>query len=206
MPVLYPEVGMKGALIALAPFDTVVVPKVQYECMAVESLAGILASGVNAYDLYYRPYGIDKVKYDLDIRDGVKLITLQSYQGQYLKVPHSYLNGTPDPSGVAYVMSGLSLTLSALPIDTDLNGLKSDLTSVVSSRLGVQCNIQEIIYGPVTLLSTDQDARIRAARSGVMNASAGLSVANAALRDENDALMQRIAMLEAYIKTHYVTP
>jgi hypothetical protein len=196
---LHPEVGMKGTLQALAPFNTVVHPHIQYECMAVESLTSVLAAGENAYDLYYKPYGLTQAQYDADLAQRVKLITLQSFQGQYLKVPSSYLSGLPDPSGVPYRMFGLSVALTALPSAVSLTTLKQDIADLVLSRLGVTCDVQEFVYGGVSVLTTAQDERVKAARTQAMTGAPSYTILARQLVQDNAALLQRIQVLEQYV-------
>lgn len=204
MAILYPEVGMKGSLSALAPYDTVIRPRVRYECMAIESLAGILGAGQNAYELYYKPRNIDQTRFDQDVAANVKLITLQSYQGEYIKVPSSFLSGLPDPSGVAYRMFGLSVALHALPVGIDLSSLKQDIADLVKDHIGVTCDVQELVYGPVALLTDAQDTRVRAVRTAMITGAPSNKAALVALTQVNDELIQKLAILQNYIETHYV--
>jgi hypothetical protein len=204
MAVLYPEVGMSGTLTALTPFDQIVVSKVRYECVSVESLKGILAAGEDAYTLYYKPYNLTQEKFQTDLVADVKLITLQSYKGQYLKVPSSYLSGLPDPSGVLYSMMALSVAISALPQTTDLTALKSDISDLVASRLGVMAEVKELTYGPVTMLSTSQHHSIMQARTEVMTDTVTNLVNVRRLTAEVAALQEKLTILQNYIQTHYV--
>lgn len=204
MAILYPEVGMKGALSALPPYDTVIRPRVQYECMAIESLAGILGAGQNAYELYYKPRNIDQARYEQDVQGNVKLITLQSYQGELIKVPSSFLSGLPDPSGVAYRMFGLSVALHALPQNVDLTSLKQDIADLIQDHLGVASDVQELVYGPVCLLTAEQDTRVRAARTALITGAPSNKAALTALTLANQELSQKLTILENYIQTHYV--
>lgn len=204
MAVLYPEVGMSGTLTALPPFDQIVVRQVRYECMSVESLKGILAAGEDAYTLYYKPYNLTEEQFETDLGNEVKLITLQSYKGQYIKVPSSFLSGLPDPSGVLYSMMALSVAISALPQTTDLTSLKQDISDLIASRLGVMADVKELMYGPVTMLSTAQHQLILQARSEVMSDGV-TNLANVRkLTAEVAALQEKLAILETYIETHYV--
>jgi len=164
---LFAEAGMRGTFEALPPYDTVILAGVIYECLQVSTLRGLVASGEDPYELYYKPYGVSKEIYEIDYSSDVRIIALQSYAGQVVKVPSSYVRGLPDPGGVVYLMRALSVVLNALPADIDLQALKQDISDLIVSRLGIECTIQEVSYGADITLTVDQHRALSTHRSTV---------------------------------------
>lgn len=199
MSSLYAQVGMKGTLQAIAPFDTVIKEKIIYECLCVQSLRGIDASGEDAFTLYYKPYGLTKEVYDLDLSHDINILTFQSYDGQSLQVPSSYVSGLPDPSGVVYQMRALSIPLSALPAGVDLTVLKEDIADLVRARVGVGCTIQELTYGPDISLDDEQHQAVALYRQTQMTSKSSNTARIAQLSTLVDEQAAKIAMLEGYI-------
>lgn len=205
MGTLFAEVGMKGTLTALSPFDTIIKENVIYECLTVSSLKGLLASGEDGFELYYKPYGITQTIYDIDVESNVKILTLQSYDGQSVKVPTSFVSGLPDPSGVVYQMKALSIPISALPADVDLSTLKSDIADIVKKRLGVSCTIQELTYGSDFTLTQDEHTAYSQYRSTQITDTSSnlvrLEQLNTLLNDQR----VKLQALESYIASNLTT-
>lgn len=196
---LFAEAGMRGTFEALPPYDTVILPGVIYECLQVSTLRGLVASNEDPYELYYKPYGLSKELYDIDYASDVRIIALQSYTGQVVKVPASYVQGLPDPGGVIYLLRSLSVTLNALPAGVDLEALKQDISELIQVRLGVLSTIQEISYGPdITLTAVQHDA-LSAHRATVKTQPTNNLVRISELETLCTAQAQSIQQLERYI-------
>jgi hypothetical protein len=201
---LYPEVGMAGSYKASSPFDTLITSQVRYDCLAVESLQGLVARGEDPYADIYAPRGITLEQYGRELGDNVRIITLQSFKGELLRIPHPYLLNLPDASGVRYTMVMLGVNLSATPDGLDLSILKRDIAELVLDRIGVQSDIREVVYGPVTLLTHQQHKAVQSTRKQrTALASSNLQRARI-LEKHNTLLKQRLEILERYIEDHHV--
>ena len=165
MPMI-PAVGLSGTVIAATPFQNAVIPQVRYTVTAVQTLQGLSAQGVEVYTVYYQPYGLTEQQASADIDSGVMLVSLTSYDGQQLYVPHTYLSVIPDPTGIPYSMRAITVELQMpLPTRLDLSTTMADLELWLLQRLGVTASVSEVGYGPQTLLTAAQDASLIAARA-----------------------------------------
>jgi len=203
MPVFTtPTVGMKGALTVQPPFDTKIFERAVYTCIAVETLQGMVASEQDPLTDIYQAAGLTEAQFDQDVADGVKVLSFQSYDGELLKIPNRYVLAMPDPSGVPYSLTMLGIALSAIPETLDLGPLKDDIHQLVLRRIGVESDVKEITYGPVTLvLQADHDVLNTVRQNNMMNQKSYLRQIET-LQAQLSALQLQHAALEQYVATH----
>ena len=164
---LYPEVGIAGMLEVDPPYDTVVISQVMYECIAVETLRSLLANGETPFEDYYQPYGVSGQRFEADLDNNTVIVTLQAVEGDIVTIPNSFIRSLPDANGIRYAMTMLGVSLSAMPADLNLDAIKESIREIVLDQMGLETEIQEIVYGPITLLTHEQHKAVEAKRLSV---------------------------------------
>ena len=139
MPVyIKPEVGSYGKFSVKPPFDTVFDPNVIYQCQAVRSISDMVAGGDDPLGTIYEPAGLTKADFDLDVANGVSIVTLVAGGAKYLDIPNSYLESGPISTGKTYQSKAISVNLKSLPVDSvDLNALATSISNLVHNTIGI---------------------------------------------------------------------
>ena len=207
MSVLIPTVGTRGLFQLLAPFDTALLPNVPYTVAAVRRLGDFIAAGSDPKEEFYTPAGITNEKYEEDLQAGVCIVSLRSdVGGQWVYVPHTYVQEAPAIGGIPYTTLALAISLGPVPESVDLSYLKTRITDVVLETLGVESETKTLIISPTTILSNANHEVIEAARqvkiSSTQTDYARLLVVTA----ERDAARNHIQELELFIRNNFVPP
>lgn len=201
---IYPEVGLIGTFVTLAPYNAHVPDNIRYTCLAVKSLAGMESQGELPYDTVYAPYGISSLQFRRDLENDVKVITLQSSDGDIIQIPNSFIEKIPDSNGVAYTMMMLCCALQAIPESTELELIKQEISDLVTARIGVGSDVKEVVYGPSVMLSHEMHHAITTHRRDTIDRSDNPILRVGKLEKENHDLKARLEILEDYIKTKLI--
>ena len=193
-------VGMKGTVIAAAPFDTQISPRQIHTCIGVETIDGLIAKGFEPYEDIYEPNGIDEDQFNLDSASGVRIITFQAATGEVIAVPELYIESIPDANGVPYRCIMLGISLSAIPDDLDLTDLKTEVGDLIFNHLGVRSEIKEVTYGEPVILSVTEHDAVEAARVNNVTNNVSSRLRANQLQSTVDSLTLKVQMLEQYIK------
>lgn len=199
-------VGMKGTVIATAPFDTQINPRQVQECIGVETIDGLIAKGFEPYEDIYEPNGIDEDQFNLDSDAGVRIITFQASTGKVVAVPELYIEALPDANGVPYRCIMLGISLSAVPDEMDLADLKTEVSDLIFDHLGVRSEIKEVTYGEAVILSVAEHDAVEAARVNNVTNNVSSRLRAAQLQTAVDDLTLKVQMLEQYIKDNLPPP
>lgn len=199
-------VGMKGTVLATAPFDTLINPRQIYQCIGVETIDGLIAKGQEPYADVYEPNGIDEDQFNLDSDAGVRIITFQGGTGQLVSIPELYIDSLPDANGVPYRCVMLGISLSAIPNEMDITDLKTELGDLIYNYLGVRSTIKELAYGDPAIFSIAEHDAIEAARQNNItnNVSSRLRVTQ--LQTMLQDMTLKVQALEQYIKDNLPPP
>lgn len=193
-------VGMKGTIIATAPFDTVIDSRQIHECIGVETINGLIAKGSEPFEDIYEKYDISESQFNADADAGVRIITFQSSIGEIITIPELYIESIPDANGVPYRCAMLGIALSAIPDDFDLTELKTEVSDLIFDYIGVRSEIKEVVFGEPSVLTRVEHIAVEAARvANVRDNESSRSIARR-LQDTVNAQAAKIAMLEQYIK------
>jgi len=200
---VYPTVGLAGSFIVDAPFNTLINPQLRYECVAVQSIKGLVAKGEDPLEDIYIKRSLGIGKYNIDFADNVMILTLQAATGDLLRIPSSFVLSLPDPNGIPYVCKMLGISLSAIPMTLDLDIIKQELSDMIFNTIGIRSEIKEVRYGASTLLSQTEHASIESARrNNITNNDSNARRVN----ELNEIILrqsQRLAMLENYIENQF---
>jgi hypothetical protein len=201
-----PTVGMSGRYSLKAPYTALCNPNVLYACTGVVSLSGAVAQGKIPLEDVYLAQGATEADYAADEALDHCIVTLQSGVGEVVTVPNSALIMLPDADGIRYTGLMLGISLSAIPMDLNLTTLKARLSDTVFDQLGVRSTVYEAVTSSATIIGHARHQAIEAAR--VANVSIHLSPLTEVdqLKTQNLALLAKVALLEAYVKTTLLIP
>lgn len=201
---LVPQIGAAGVYTLLSPFDTVLVPNVNYTCKAVRTIDDIISSGTDPYATYYNPTGtpIDRATYEADVAAGVQIITLQSDSGAVQRVPSTYIQSFPAAGGVPYAVVCMAVQIPAIPESLDLGPCKTQIIAMVKDTLGMDATISEVQLTEVTLIDQATSQRYEAARKANITNSTTDQAKLIAAQNALQSAQQQITLLENYIRDH----
>lgn len=199
-----PQIGLKGLYDLATPFDAALLPNVPYTCVAIRRLSDAVAAGGDPFTDYYSPVGISQADYDLDVANGVCLISLQTDSGEVVYVPAKYINAFPDINGIPYTALVLSVKIGAVPDALNLAPMKDKLVSTVLETLGIISEVKEIAISNQTIVPVATHEAAEAMRTSRI-ASQSTDYAKLLLvTQQRDDAYARIALLEQYIKDNHI--
>lgn len=118
-----PLVDSAGTFKLKAPFDKLVTPNSVYTCRSIRSINDYLALGDNVFEKFYEPFNIDLEIYQDDLKNNVKIASLQAGIGEWIYVPCSFISEAPSINGVKYVSLLLGVALGAIPDSMNLESI-----------------------------------------------------------------------------------
>lgn len=199
---LLPKVGMSGLFNAIAPYDKLINPMLEYRCVSVTNINALIAAGQDPLTDVYLFSEDSEDNYNEDVSVGRALVTLQAGAGELVVVPSHKLVGLPVTDGVRYVNTYLGISLSAIAESTDLNTLSAELTQLVYEHLGVRPEIQAAVIGAPVIVSHEDHKRILQARTITTQSELSLRAKCEVLENTNTKLKQQLELLETYIKNN----
>lgn len=168
------SIGTKGKFGFTTPFN-VNNSDVILEVVSISDITELELNSLKPFELIYKPVGLTLSDMYTDIGNKVKIIVMRS-NGKYLYVPDKYFDSTTVQSyGKIYTSRTIIMKLCALPKDEDLNVLIQDLTAIVSTRLGVIPNIEEVITSADTIISEDEHDSFEVDRKTIKGNKGSLS-------------------------------
>ena len=196
-----PSLNASGFYQLAAPYSALVAATLQYTCVGVVSIPGAIAQGIDVLNSIYIASGDTAANYNADLKAGISIITITSGIGTVIQFPSSAMLSVPQVSGVIYRNLVLGIALSALPDSMDVTVLQQEVSDLIYSKIGVKSTTFITTIGAATILTTDQDAAVTAARASVITNPSSTYYQNQLLTNENTALLAKVAALEAYIIT-----
>jgi hypothetical protein len=112
---ILPFIGESGIYTLMSPFDNVIDTNARYSCQAIRTINDYLAENKNVYEEYYKPVNISEALYDVDAKDNVPIITLQSNAGHWVNVPANYILKYPDTNGIPYSNRMMTFSFPGIP-------------------------------------------------------------------------------------------
>lgn len=198
--VITPPLGAKGIYSLASPFDRLVDTGIEYTCLAVRKLSDYIAANENPKDLIYKTYGIEP-SFDDDLAKDVYIVSLQSRRGHWLYIPEQYVLAFPSGSGHRYRSVSLVFALPSLPVTTDLTVIQTEVMELIKARLGVDVKSKPVETSQVTLVTDDRHVEISTARTLAKTANGSWEEMQH-LRNHNQELRNKIALLEAHIQAN----
>lgn len=133
-----PPIGAKGLFDLSAPFDQFIDKGEEYTCQGIRRIRDYVAANEDVKELVYVNYGIEATYEEDYLKDEV-IISLQSRKGHWLYVPQRYVVSYPSGNGHEYRACSLVFALPSLPVNMDLDTIRSEIQSYITGRLGVDC-------------------------------------------------------------------
>lgn len=203
---IYPEVGIRGSVEMDAPYDKVIVPGIEYTCIAVESIPGLLLGNTPVYAAYYAKYGGAAEAYERDVATHNKIVAFRAREGDIISVPNSYIRSLPNANGVPYQTLMLGLALSAVPDTQDLKPVIEEIRQLILARIGVESTPNLVTYGPSILLTADKHRAMQSFRNDKAKNKYSYLLQYERAVEENRELQARIDMLEKFILANTFSP
>jgi len=199
-----PQIGVRGLYTLTDPFSSKLISGVQYTCSAVRSISDLINKGETPYDTYYKPYDITAATYELDIAAGVSIVTLEAAEQHVVYVPSTYISGYPEIGGVSYVSMMIGAQLGPIKEGFDLSLLTDKVSQIILEYIGVAAEVKLIAASLPKLLSHSTANALESARAANISVANTDHTAVVRLQQENDTLIQKVNLLETYIRDHAI--
>lgn len=196
-----PQIGVRGLYTLLPPFSDKLISGAQYVCVGVRTIGELIGKGELPFDSYYKPYGISSEVYTTDVANNVTIVTLDADGRHTVYVPSSYISGYPEIGGVSYVSLMLGAQLGPVKEGTDLSLLTDKVKQVILQYQGITTDVKIIAASVPKLLSHTSSNAIESARAAQKNIVATDYTDKIQLQNQNALLLEKIALLENYIKS-----
>lgn len=204
MASLIPPIGTRGRYSLIAPF--VANGGVMYTCSAIRNFVDLDNLGVDIFNMYYFPNGLEQTICDRDRKNNEAIITLTSDTEAPIYVPSSYIASFPDLNVRNYQHVVLSASLGPLPDYIDLTFAKAAMASALSDILGVDPTVNVSVAASTGVVSPEDHEALEAARAAAIN-NRKTPYARVLEQDtEIQQLGQRLAILEQICKDHGLIP
>jgi hypothetical protein len=150
-----PSLGSSGTFELAGPFVNDTINKEKYTCQAIRSIADYISNNEDPYKLIYEPKQITKDEYDEDVRNNMLIASLQAPNGHWIYVPIKYIKTYPLVNGIAYKTFNLVVRLPALPVDKDIDFIKTSIINLMQSSIGVNCIVTKVDTSRVIMVTPD---------------------------------------------------
>lgn len=201
---ILPVVGSSGFYELAPPFDSAAVNQVEYTCKAIRRISDYLANNEKIKEEVYDGNGLDESIWTEDSVADAYVVSLQSRTGHWVYVPVRYVLSYPSVNGVQYRSVMLGFSLPSLPVEQDISAVMAEMKDIVEDSLGVVVVAKMVETSKVVLIPHVEHATKRQERAAASAGRATMYARNIALRQENDALLAKVAQLESYIKLNLV--
>lgn len=186
-------VGRKGLFTVSPPYQ---LPAVEYEVMAIQSLAALTVMGLDPYTLIYAQAGYDKAYY-LTINPQTQVYLLKSATDRRY-IPADAVLHTDTSSYVTYTEKAIVMQVGAHPINSTFTQLVHTLYNAVTSQLGVRPVIDVRDVSLPSQVTTERHLDISSVRSEVTTNVRPINV-EAQRELEITALRTKIKTLELFL-------
>lgn len=165
---LLPQIGLTAIFTFKTPFEVFVknflnieTSEVKLEVNSITSLKDYTRlSHRDPFTDIYNLVGLSELEYKQDIKDEVPIITFL-YRDEYnmerlFRVPLSFVEGYSNVSNVEYINKGIYISLPPIPYDLPIEPIFNDIKDMVTTMLGVDCDISEVTTSEVTSISNEE--------------------------------------------------
>lgn len=200
-----PPVSTRGLYEVQSPYT--ISPNIAYTTVAVRKFESIENNGISVFDTYYANVGLAESVYTDDLNIGATIVTLVSDFGEYVHIPDTYISKYPDITAPAYQEVILSVTLGPIKYGQDLTGIKTEISDLVTTNMGVATPTvnEHVIPLRQALSQTEADALETARLAAVSNATTERAKR---IRAEADLTIanQRLATITQYLVDNNLVP
>ena len=187
------SIGRKGVFTVAPPY---LLPAVEYEVIAIQSLNAMAVLGLDPYKLVYEPYGFTRDHYK-NVPLTTQTYLLRSTVGT-VYIPVDAILHTDTASYVNYVEKAIVLQVGAHPSSAAFTNTVSELFALIEDTLGVKPVIETRTVSTPQQVPMEQHLSIQAARRDAI--SAARPVNEVSIRElEITSLKTRLKTLELFL-------
>lgn len=194
-----PTVGTRGKFTLSAPLDQLMLSGEEYTVQAVRKLADYIANNEDPLKDIYTANGLSQTQYAEDLAAGMFVASLQSETGHWVYVPAKYIQTYPDTNGVPYRTLMMGVSLGAMPVEIDLDHLKTAISNLVRDSLGVTPQIKLVETSKALMVSRDKHDSLSTARQHRATLALTDSGRYQALTIAHERTLAQLASLQAYV-------
>lgn len=202
---LTPPPGREGIYVANAPFkiDTTTI----FRCEAIRTFPELIRRGVDVFNEYYVPVGLDRKVYVEDADAGVSIVTLKSIDGQIVYLPNSYIAAIPGQTGLNYQHNVIVADLGPVPAYVDVATIEQDIKTLIGRYIGIDAVVTTTVLKHEGEFTDEEHIRMENLRKLKIREHVPPSVTIADLQQRNAKLTELNALLmEALTKGGVVIP
>lgn len=159
---IIPPINSKGLFSFAEPFASVIPKNQEYKVTSVRSLTEMYNSAEQPYETIYKIVGLTEANFADDVANNISIVVFASNGNEYFYVPSNRILSMPDISGIKYQEVILAVSLGAMPINYNLDLIKSNIVSEVYNTIGTQSNVKSVPSSAVILVTSDENAKFNA--------------------------------------------
>lgn len=160
-----PPLTSKGMFEVQSPF--VIKRSMVYEVVAVRELTDLWVEGIDVYERYYKPVGIEKTKYQKDVDNDVAIVSLLSDEG-VAYIPDTYIVSYPELGIADYFHCVISASLGPVHKSLNTKALEKDIAELCSKHLGITATVKKHSAPLTNVLTKEEAERLEEARKGLV--------------------------------------
>ena len=204
---LVPPIGTKGLYTLNTPFDAQVVAGAQYTTEAIRTFEELERAGIDIFQEFYDPLGLEESDVEADRTAGAILVSLLSDTAAQINVPSTYIVSYPDLAFIPYSHVVLGISLGPLPDRLDLSVLQTEIEDLVSEKIGITDATVTVGKGPSTGVITPANHQsIEAARiAGIASPKTTLSRNRELEAQLADLMVRHTALQQLMIDAGVIT-
>lgn len=196
-----PLIDSAGTFKLKSPYDQLLTKDTVYVCRAIRSINDYIALGENVYEKFYEPFSIEIEVYHNDLKNNVKIASLQAGIGEWIYVPCSFIEEAPNVNGVKYVSVVMGVSLGAIPDTLNMESIIEQFKEITASTVGVESEVKAVMVGHPNFISHEDHVRLEGIRNGKISSSKSDKFLIQQLMREIELKDVKIKELEKYIKS-----
>jgi len=163
-------------------------------------LREIISSDLDPLENIYKANGLSEEEFDYDLENGIGIVSLTTDKksNNYLYLPMRYIQSAPLLDYRKYQNSALVFSLAALPVDVDLESLKSEINNYIENRIGVESKSKTVLTSEVFGVKHSKSKLIEAKRKTRITRETPFLL-NEKYKETISDLNEKIKKLEQYI-------
>lgn len=189
-----PEIDATGTWRLESPFS--IDESVVYRCEAINGFQALEAQGIDVFQRYYYPVGLDESTFQADKLNNVDIVTLMAEGEDTIFVPTTYILEAPGADVVDYRQFFLSIKLGLLPASTSMGNLQQVIADAVKTQLGVTPDIRTVVHPVTQSVTLAEHDQIEAVRRATIEIVPSYQARFEAQIEINTRLRERIVMYE----------
>jgi len=197
--IVRPNINTVGSFNVASPYDSIVNNLEEYKVESIRSLQEMIDGNENPLDTVYVDVGRTEEDMKHDIQNGVMIVVMVDSSGGYAYIPETKFLSAPDTTGIRYQEKVLGINLGLLETSMDLTSLKSDILAMISDRIGIEANAQEVEKSAILRIPKDKHNYIQQNRELVKNIRPSYYFKYLECREHNKILAEENNRLSCFV-------